>query len=212
MSKEEDFACDKFLPQRWRKDICKTCYQPLRLHEKKANKPLKEPTGSSTENTGQQEKMKPPSNARPSNTGPVTSIITQKVEVHDPPGKKKGLNVPPKPAARPPSKRSEASGIGGGGHSIDRELKQMPVESEQKLPSEQDRQKEIKGERKRAGPPPLPVRTSSLTNIETPSVKATSKEPLMEERVEVPTEDSAVMILKRRRRNRLQPLHQLEHQ
>ena len=35
MSKEEDFACDKFVPQKWRKDMCKICYQPIRLHEKK---------------------------------------------------------------------------------------------------------------------------------------------------------------------------------
>ena len=34
-SKEEDFACDKFVPQKWRKDICRNCYQTLRLHEKK---------------------------------------------------------------------------------------------------------------------------------------------------------------------------------
>lgn len=34
-SKEEDFACDKFVPQKWRKDVCRNCYQTLRLHEKK---------------------------------------------------------------------------------------------------------------------------------------------------------------------------------
>jgi len=32
---EEDFACEKFQPQKWRKDVCRNCYQSLRLHEKK---------------------------------------------------------------------------------------------------------------------------------------------------------------------------------
>ena len=32
---EEDFACDKFVGQRWRKDVCKNCFQPKRLHELK---------------------------------------------------------------------------------------------------------------------------------------------------------------------------------
>ena len=44
---EEDFACDNFAPQRWRKDTCRKCYQPLRLHEKK-----KERTGDSVKPSG----------------------------------------------------------------------------------------------------------------------------------------------------------------
>ena len=36
---EEDFACDKFAPQKWRKDVCRNCFQPQRLHEKKQRKP-----------------------------------------------------------------------------------------------------------------------------------------------------------------------------
>ena len=35
---EEDFACSSFAPQRWRKDVCRKCYQPLRLHEKKKDR------------------------------------------------------------------------------------------------------------------------------------------------------------------------------
>jgi len=35
---EEDYACDKFIPQKWRKDVCKLCFQPKRLHEKKVKK------------------------------------------------------------------------------------------------------------------------------------------------------------------------------
>ena len=35
---EEDYACDKFIPQKWRKDVCKLCFQPKRLHEKKVRK------------------------------------------------------------------------------------------------------------------------------------------------------------------------------
>ena len=32
---EEDFACESFVPQKFRRDICKNCFQPARLHEKK---------------------------------------------------------------------------------------------------------------------------------------------------------------------------------
>ena len=32
---EEDYACDKFVSQRWKKDVCKICFQPKRLHELK---------------------------------------------------------------------------------------------------------------------------------------------------------------------------------
>ena len=35
---EEDYACNKFIPQKWRKDVCKLCFQPKRLHEKKVKK------------------------------------------------------------------------------------------------------------------------------------------------------------------------------
>ena len=35
---EEDFACDNFAPQKWRKDTCRNCFQPLRLHTKKQHK------------------------------------------------------------------------------------------------------------------------------------------------------------------------------
>ena len=35
---EEDFACDTFAPQKWRKDTCRNCFQPLRLHTKKQQK------------------------------------------------------------------------------------------------------------------------------------------------------------------------------
>ena len=35
---EEDFACDKFVGQRWRKDVCKNCFQPKRLHELRTKK------------------------------------------------------------------------------------------------------------------------------------------------------------------------------
>ena len=35
---DEDFACDNFVPQKWRKDVCKNCYQLLRLHDKKQKK------------------------------------------------------------------------------------------------------------------------------------------------------------------------------
>ena len=37
MNKEEDFACDNFAPQKWRKDTCRNCYQVLRLHKKRQN-------------------------------------------------------------------------------------------------------------------------------------------------------------------------------
>lgn len=30
----DDFSCDKFQPQKWRKDMCRNCYQPLRVHDK----------------------------------------------------------------------------------------------------------------------------------------------------------------------------------
>ena len=52
---EEDFACDKFVPQKWRKDMCKNCYQTQRLHNKKQKQttpvkneasPLPSPTAS----------------------------------------------------------------------------------------------------------------------------------------------------------------------
>jgi len=36
---EEDFACDNCAPQKWRKDVCRNCFQPQRLHEKKQRKP-----------------------------------------------------------------------------------------------------------------------------------------------------------------------------
>jgi len=40
---EEDYACDKFISQKWRKDICKLCFQPKRLHEKKVKKIANKP-------------------------------------------------------------------------------------------------------------------------------------------------------------------------
>ena len=43
---EEDFACDKFLPQKWRADVCRNCYQPLRLHNKKQAKHGAEPAAA----------------------------------------------------------------------------------------------------------------------------------------------------------------------
>ena len=36
-----DFSCDKFQPQKWRKDVCRNCYQSLRVH---AGKPETSPT------------------------------------------------------------------------------------------------------------------------------------------------------------------------
>ncbi len=30
-----DFTCDNFSPQKWRKDVCRNCYQPLKLHSSK---------------------------------------------------------------------------------------------------------------------------------------------------------------------------------
>jgi len=35
MMNEEEYACDKFVGQRWRPDVCKVCFQPKRLHELK---------------------------------------------------------------------------------------------------------------------------------------------------------------------------------
>ena len=35
---EEDYACDKFVSQRRKKDVCKNCFQPKRLHELKTKK------------------------------------------------------------------------------------------------------------------------------------------------------------------------------
>ena len=48
---EEDFACDNFAPQKWRKDTCRNCFQPLRLHTKKQHKIAGEKKGSETANT-----------------------------------------------------------------------------------------------------------------------------------------------------------------
>ena len=31
----DDFSCERFQPQKWRKDMCRNCYQPLRMHDKK---------------------------------------------------------------------------------------------------------------------------------------------------------------------------------
>ena len=31
----DGFSCDNFQPQKWRKDVCRHCYQPLRVHGKK---------------------------------------------------------------------------------------------------------------------------------------------------------------------------------
>ena len=39
----EEYACDSFLPQRLRRDICKVCFQPLRLHEAKKASPKTSP-------------------------------------------------------------------------------------------------------------------------------------------------------------------------
>lgn len=35
---EVEYACDKFVSQRYRKDVCKVCFQPKRLHELKIKK------------------------------------------------------------------------------------------------------------------------------------------------------------------------------
>lgn len=35
---ELEYACDKFVSQRYRKDVCKVCFQPKRLHELKIKK------------------------------------------------------------------------------------------------------------------------------------------------------------------------------
>ena len=43
---DDDFACENFSPQKWRKDMCKSCYQPLKLHQKKdskSNSPVQSP-------------------------------------------------------------------------------------------------------------------------------------------------------------------------
>ena len=31
----DDFSCPNFSPQKWRKDVCRNCYQPLKVHSKK---------------------------------------------------------------------------------------------------------------------------------------------------------------------------------
>jgi len=43
---EEDFACDKFVPQKRKADVCRNCFQPLRLHSKKQAKQGAPPAAS----------------------------------------------------------------------------------------------------------------------------------------------------------------------
>ena len=58
----EEYACDGFLPQRLRRDICKVCFQPLRLHEaKKASpktSPQMTPKGSQSQTVLRRERSK----------------------------------------------------------------------------------------------------------------------------------------------------------
>ena len=67
---EEDYACDKFRAQRWRKDVCRNCYQPLRLHEKKRSRT--EPGSKPTERP-----PTPPSSSLPSPRSTASSSQKQ---------------------------------------------------------------------------------------------------------------------------------------
>ena len=33
MADDEDFTCEKFQPQKWRRDVCRNCYQPIKMHK-----------------------------------------------------------------------------------------------------------------------------------------------------------------------------------
>ena len=71
---EEDFACSSFAPQRWRKDVCRKCYQPLRLHEKKKDHsdPVTKPSRTSSQS---------PAVKNPSTTSDVKPSVKHKPPV-----------------------------------------------------------------------------------------------------------------------------------
>ena len=99
-SKEEDFACDKFVPQKWRKDVCRNCYQTLRLHEKKIKttsspsiqpKPLEKPPVTPTQAKFKQNQdvstvsPSPPQSQEAMVTGPPKKNVVKPASRQPPP-------------------------------------------------------------------------------------------------------------------------------
>ena len=41
---DDEFSCEKFQPQKWRKDVCRNCYQPLRKHASRPDSSPLSPT------------------------------------------------------------------------------------------------------------------------------------------------------------------------
>ena len=87
MSTEEDFACDKFAPQKWRKDVCRNCYQSARLHEKKLSR---------------QGTLTSPSTKIPPQSSPVVKASTLPPRIKPPTAPKSSLLLKTPPAPKPP--------------------------------------------------------------------------------------------------------------
>ena len=93
MSQEEDFACDKFAPQKWRKDVCRNCYQPARLHEKRLAR-------QGTLST------KPPPQ-----TSPIVKASTLPPRIKPPTAPKSSLLLKTPPDPTPPIASMKAGGV-----------------------------------------------------------------------------------------------------
>ena len=119
-NKEEDFACDKFVPQKWRKDTCRNCYQPARLHEKKLAKQPTTPTSpsmSTTLPTIPRSSTLPPGIKPPTPPKRVVSLKTapgQKPPVAVKGGGGGGMaskKIPAKPTPPPAAKATTEAGV-----------------------------------------------------------------------------------------------------
>ena len=100
MSQEEDFACEKFAPQKWRKDMCRNCYQPARLHEKKLAR-----QGTLTTS---------PSTKTPPQTSPVVKASTLPPRIKPPTAPKSSLLLKTPPDPKPPVTTTKTGGVASG--------------------------------------------------------------------------------------------------
>ena len=100
MSQEEDFACDKFAPQKWRKDTCRNCYQPARLHEKKLAR-----QGTLTTS---------PSTKAPPQISPVVKASTLPPRIKPPTAPKSSLLLKTPPDSKPPVTTTKVGSVAKG--------------------------------------------------------------------------------------------------
>ena len=98
---EEDFACSSFAPQRWRKDVCRKCYQPLRLHEKKKDRLASVTMPPQTTSSATTSNVK-----LPVSRSKDTKVKDEFRDKPDPPQTNRLSGPPPQEATQPTSQKS----------------------------------------------------------------------------------------------------------